>query len=133
MAFSKLLNLFALSSLAILACSFGPSPVNALSIDTHNYVRRDHAVIAKKRSTSPKRCKPRAAASNSTTTTPTTPKPSAVHEPPKTSSVAAPQPKPPSHPSSGTGLKGGKECIAWPSGDDPALAKWATGQASRYD
>lgn len=142
MALPKLVHLLALSSLAILACSFLASPVNAMSIDTHNYVRRDHAVIAKKRSTaasSNKRCKPRPASSTIPLTTPkpspvinTTPSPKAAFVPsssPKPSPSPSPQPKPaPSNPSTGSG---GKRCLAWSNGDDPALAKWAHGKADK--
>lgn len=136
MAFSKSISLVALLSLAFLACSFVASPANAVSVDAHHYVRRDHAAIAKKRSTSisaTKRCKPRPASSTSTTTTVSTPKPSvkSVSLPPKTTSAPAPSSAPAQpQPSSTSGS--GKRCLGWANGDDPALAKWAHGKADLY-
>lgn len=66
MSVSKLFNLFALSSLAVLVCSFGATPVTALSTgDNHLHrVVRSHGAIAKakrnvKRSSTGKRCKSR--------------------------------------------------------------------------
>jgi len=61
MAASKLLNLIAVSTLAILAASFGATPVNAVSVDTA-HIGRSHAHVAlakKRRSNNSKRCKPR--------------------------------------------------------------------------
>ncbi|KAG6847710.1 hypothetical protein H0H93_006396, partial [Arthromyces matolae] len=40
MAVSTLLNLIALASIAILACSHGATPVTALSVDSHNLAAR---------------------------------------------------------------------------------------------
>jgi len=60
---SKFINLLAISSLAILACSFGPTPVNALTGEVHNLPRhsaRSHDHFVKKRKRGDKqRCKVR--------------------------------------------------------------------------
>lgn len=60
---SKFINLLAVSTLAILACSFGATPVNALSGESHNFVRhvaRSHDHFVKKRKRGDKgRCKVR--------------------------------------------------------------------------
>ena len=57
---SKLLNLVALSSLAVLAVTFGPASTNALSTG-HVHMNRhiDHAPIAKRKRDNSKRCKVR--------------------------------------------------------------------------
>ena len=52
MAFTKLVNLFALSSLAVLLCSTGVQPVTALSVDREvSFARRTHGhdSLAKRR------------------------------------------------------------------------------------
>ncbi|PIL36768.1 hypothetical protein GSI_00458 [Ganoderma sinense ZZ0214-1] len=66
---SKLLNLVALSSLAILAVSFGPSSANAVSLG-HSHVNRhlEHGAIAKKKRDQSKRCKPRSSTSSAHST-----------------------------------------------------------------
>jgi len=136
MAVTKLLNLLAISCLAIIA-SLGPTPVSALSVDTTHHARHNlhHAVAAKKkRAASSKRCKPRstapapAPASYSTTTKAAAPKPS-------TTKAAAP--KPTSEGSSGGsnsggGGGGGKAGIAWPLGNDPAIKNFKTWKTDKY-
>jgi hypothetical protein len=135
MAPSKLINLLAFSSLAVLVCLLAVAPANALSIDTsHNVVRRDHVLLAKKkRSTPNKRCKQRAVSSSSITTssksTATSAKAAVAAPAPTTSSTKASSPTP--SPTSSGGSSGNKIGIAWSSGDDPALADWANG-ASWY-
>ena len=74
MAALKFLNLLTISTLAILACSFTASPVNALAGSGHHNVGRlpirGHDSIAKrKRDTSSKRCKPRSVSSAEASTT----------------------------------------------------------------
>lgn len=66
---SKLLNLVALSSLAILAVSFGPTSANALAM-SHSHVNRhfEHGAIAKKKRDQSKRCKPRSTTSSAHST-----------------------------------------------------------------
>jgi hypothetical protein len=116
MAATKLLNLLALSSLAILACSFGQTQVNALSSGSHVVARhafRGHNSVAKRKRGSSKRCKSRPTSS------------------------APPAQTPPAHKddnnndsdggSAGSGFGhggGGKFGLAWPNGPDPALSKF---------
>lgn len=148
MAPVKLLNLLAVTSLAILATSFGPSPVNALSVDSNHYARhpvRAHATIAKKKRGTGKRCKdrptsgttqsngadnsPKAEASSSPTPQPnggntggsTGGNTGAQAPPPASSPPPSPVPAP-SPPSTG----GGKAGLAWPNGDEPGLANFKT-------
>jgi len=78
MSSAKLLNLIAVSTLAILACSFGASPVTALSVDTTHLAARGHghaALAKKRRGNNAKRCKPRPASSSAgkPATTPNSP------------------------------------------------------------
>lgn len=149
MAATKLLNLIALSSLAILACSFGASPVNALSVDSQHHARspvRGHAILAKKkRASTAKRCKPRpvstavSSAVGKPTTTPAPPAPK-----PTSSKAAAPQTTKPadngggsSTPNNGGGNSGsnggaGKVGLAWAQNDDKALANFKTSKVSPY-
>ncbi|KAF9008876.1 glycosyl hydrolase catalytic core-domain-containing protein [Cyathus striatus] len=88
MAVAKLLNLFALASLAILACSYGPEPVSALSRHANsfpNHIPRGHAVMAKKkRASTSKRCKPRPTSSIAATVVQTS---AAISKAPATSEV----------------------------------------------
>ncbi|KDQ29173.1 hypothetical protein PLEOSDRAFT_1089032 [Pleurotus ostreatus PC15] len=70
---SKILNLLAMSTLAILASSFGPASVTALSVDSHHLVRQvphAHGAVAKRKRSVNRRCKPRP-----TTKTPSVPTP----------------------------------------------------------
>jgi hypothetical protein len=66
---SKLLNLLALSSLAILVCSFGATPVAALSTSGQHLARRmpAHNAISKKKRGNVRRCRSRNSSSNSNT------------------------------------------------------------------
>ena len=66
---SKLLNLVALSSLAILAVTFGPTSTNAVALG-HSHVNRhfEHGAIAKKKRDQSKRCKPRSTISSAHST-----------------------------------------------------------------
>ncbi|KAI0751353.1 glycosyl hydrolase catalytic core-domain-containing protein [Daedaleopsis nitida] len=144
---SKLLNLVALSSLAVLAVSFGPASTNALATG-HAHMNRhfDHAPIAAKKKRETKRCKARATTSSSpapaSTTTKaaeTTEKPQTT-EKPETTKAAAPtttktSSTPASTPSSGSGApgndkfgqKGSKICAAWGNGNDvDSLKKFKT-------
>jgi hypothetical protein len=113
MAHGKLLNLLAVSSLAILACTFGSAPVNALSINTHNDVlvrSHPHADLTRKRSLK-KRCKPRSAPSPATTA-PNTPTPS---------------PSPKSGSSSGSSTNGARKVgLAWANPNDNDIAHFVT-------
>jgi len=111
MAALKLLNLLALASLALLACSFNASPANALSLDSHGLrsLSRPHAAILKhkKRQT---RCRPRPEA------------------PPPEGDAPPPPPPPPS--GGGTGVGGGKAGLATLVTDGNVLKNlktWKTG------
>ncbi|KAG6885348.1 hypothetical protein C0993_002824 [Termitomyces sp. T159_Od127] len=146
MAVSKFLNLLALSSIAILAFSYGAAPVTALSVDTHHLHARSpaHAVLAKKkRSTNSKRCKPRpppSAASSvaKPTSTPVTPQAATTKAattkapsppaPVATISTKAANSSPSPAPNSGGG---GKVGIAWPQDDDKALTYFKSDQSTR--
>ncbi|KXN86345.1 hypothetical protein AN958_10207 [Leucoagaricus sp. SymC.cos] len=146
MAVVKLLNLLAISCLAVVA-SFGPAPVAALSVENTHYVRSNaHHVVAakKKRATSSKRCKPRSTAP--------------AHSKPTTSSPA-PKPTESSNSGSGSGNSGnsgsnnnggnsgsdnggnsssnngdgsGKVGIAWALGNNPSLKNFKSWKVSKY-
>ncbi|EKM80218.1 hypothetical protein AGABI1DRAFT_113420 [Agaricus bisporus var. burnettii JB137-S8] len=127
MAVTKLLNLLAISCLAIIA-SFGPVPVSALSVESVHHARRDHHVLAaKKRGNSSKRCKPRS----------TTPAPSPS---PTTSKKPAPKPTsskdvaPPSStpPSSGGDSGARKVGIAFTGGDESAITQFWSWKTQFY-
>lgn len=136
MAIIKLLNILAISSLAILACSFWCTAVNALSIDSHHVARRAHDTIAmKKRSDSTKRCKHRSSSSSSTTTTPTpTPYAPAAAKgaaAETTTSYSSSTTTSPQHAASTPSSGGtGKIGLAWPNGNDPSLSHYKTSQTS---
>jgi hypothetical protein len=142
---AKLLNVLALSSLAIIACSFAAAPANALSVDSHNVVRhvlRSHDAIARRKRASGKRCKNRPPPP--ATPPPATPQPSHKDKP-KPSNKDLGQHnvnggngngsngdrKPSSsvqRPSHSGG--GGKTGLGWPNGDDPSLQKYKTNKVS---
>lgn len=147
---AKLLNLVALSSLAILACSFGPSPVTALSADSHGHVARHafrgHDSVAKRKRANTKRCKARTSSStlvasttppavsttavstthvvksSSTTVKATTTKVSTTSKAAATTASSS---------SSGSS-SGSKVALAWPNGDDSSLKYWKTDKVSVY-
>lgn len=130
MAFSKILNLFAISSLAVLVCSFNASPVNALSVerDLGFMGKRAHGhdnVAKRKRTPNNKRqsgrCKAKtstASAAASTTAAPaaTTQKAAAPSSSkPKSTSAAAAPASSPKTPSSFQGSGGKKVGLAYTS------------------
>lgn len=147
MTASKLLNLVAITALALLASSFAPTPVNALAPRAQHLNRHvQHDAIAKRKRGTTKRCKPRPSSSLSSKAA-ATPAAAAASDPPKSSSAPpkssssasskssskasatpSPTPKPSggdtSTPSQGKG--GGKVGLAWPNGDDPSLKFYAT-------
>lgn len=118
MAVSKLLNLLAISCLAIIA-SFGPVPVSALSVESVHHARRDHHVLAaKKRGNSSKRCKPRSTAP-APSPAPTTSEKSAP-KPSSSKAVALPSPT-----SGGGGDSGARKVgIAFTGGDETAITQF---------
>ncbi|KAI0370280.1 hypothetical protein BV20DRAFT_1075526 [Pilatotrama ljubarskyi] len=139
---SKLLNLVALSSLAIMACTFGAAPTTALTTGGVHHLNRQvaHAPIAKKKRDQSKRCKARPSSSAAPSSTHS----SSVHTQaqaaattkaqaaPTTSKASAPATT--SKASSGSsnvgngkfGQKGSKLCVAWGDGNDPSLANFKT-------
>ncbi|TFK43346.1 glycosyl hydrolase catalytic core-domain-containing protein [Crucibulum laeve] len=148
MAVAKLLNLFAVSSLAILACSFGSTPVNALSIESNHHLARHaargHGVIAakKKRASTSKRCKPRPSSSVVVATPPKTTSAASASAPASTPKTTAPAPattsKAASSGNSGSNTggntntnPGAKVGLAWPNGDDSSLRNFKTNKVSR--
>ncbi|KAF8639652.1 hypothetical protein AX17_000917 [Amanita inopinata Kibby_2008] len=121
MAGFKLLNLLALSSLAIFASTFGPCPVNALSIDTssHHFARHaahaHDAIVKKRRETNvTRKCKPRPSSS------PVVQQHASVQAPqPPKATTAAPHPTAPVN--TNTGNRIGKVGIAYPESDPTPL------------
>jgi hypothetical protein len=153
MAVAKLLNLFALASLAILACSYGPGPVAALSRHANafpNHVPRGHAVMAKKkRAATSKRCKPRPSSSSIAatvvqTSAATTQAVKTSAKPSSTSSSAAAvvttkastsnsnaATSSSSSSSSGSSSGGsGKVGLAWNNADESSIKNFVNGQVS---
>jgi hypothetical protein len=136
----KLLNLLAISSLAILACSFGPTPVNALTVDSHHFARhlaRGHDSVARKKRDNSKRCKVRPSSSSSASA----PAPTDSSTPAAdsgnsntgntntgnnantvTSNSGAPPPP---------NVSGGKGGLAWANGDDPSLANFKSNRVTQ--
>jgi len=124
MAALKLINLFALSSLAVLLCSFGATPTNALSLEVHNVVRHIHPAHdgLAKRSRPAKRaptCKSKHP--------PTIPSPSVTKSKPP---APAKTPQRNSGGGSGNGGVGGKVGIAWPNSDSSTLHQFKTRRSS---
>ncbi|THH33735.1 hypothetical protein EUX98_g414 [Antrodiella citrinella] len=153
MAAGKLLNLLALTALALLASSLGPAPVNALStghIQHARHIQHAQEVASKRKRDTSQRCKPRPSSSAPASTTASSsaapsaskdavvtstshtaapsqpPKSSAA--PPKSSAAPAPpksSPAPPSNnaPTSLLSTSGGKFGLGWPNGDQPNILK----------
>lgn len=146
MAAAKLLNLIAVSTLAILAASFGATPVTAVSVDTVHIGRSHaHAALAKKRrGNNSKRCKPRPTStpgnnnnnSNNNNNNNGGSKPTEAPKPPATTAKPAPPattskssdgsnnntPPPPPGPDGH-----GKVGLGWAVNDDNALKHFKTG------
>ncbi|KAI5120512.1 hypothetical protein M0805_000097 [Coniferiporia weirii] len=132
MAFGKLINLFALSSLAILVCNLGVSPVNALSNDHHGMLKvkraHGHDGIAKRKRSTSQRCKARTSTDvpTSTSSSSSTPAwtPTSTSAPAKSSSSKAAS-KTSSHASASTEVANsngsGKIGLAWANGNTDSL------------
>ena len=137
MSASKLVNLFALSTLAILLCSFAPSSTVAVSIHANHQARHlpNHHGIAKKKK---KRdtCKPRPSSSSPPASSPTPGDSSDANNGDNSNPTSTPSSSvtPSSTPvssttttsytpsSTSTGNSGpGKLGIAWALGDDPRI------------
>jgi hypothetical protein len=119
----KLLNIFALSTLALLLCSFAPSQTLAVSVESRHLARHipnHHGIAKKKRGT--KRCRPRTSSLPASQPTKSPVKDEPVkNDPPKTSTSSSPnsvETKPPTNTPTGPG----KLAIAWAMGDDKRIA-----------
>lgn len=139
----RILNLLALSSLAILACSFCAQPVNALSSKHHlrDGFRGHEGLAKRKRSVNgkranSKRCQTRPPASaTSVALTSASSSTSAAFTPAPTTSTAASTPTSSSSSAaavststsdSPSSVGGAKGCLAWPNGDQPYLGDYKT-------
>ena len=113
---SKFLNLIALSALALLAGSYGNTPVNALSLDSgHLHARHNHGLLAKRAPN--RRCKARPTSSSSVAPLNT---PVKANSPPApTTPTPAPQPSP--NPPTTVSNSGAKAGLAWAAGDNPTI------------
>lgn len=146
MAFTKLYNLLAITTLALFAASFNATPVTALATG-HQHLNRQvaHEGLARRsKRASTARCKQRPSSSlvsssakatstkaaateaatsvaKSTTPTPAPPKTTSTKAaaPPKTSAAPAAATKPASTGSTSSGV--GKIGIGWNGGNDPSL------------
>jgi len=146
---SKLINLVALSSLVILACSFGATPVNALSLDVSpNHAARHlghHQVIAKKKRAESRRCKPRPSSSSAVPVSsavkpssssvkpvviPTSSKAPVVVQPVKTTPKPTPTPTPTPQPAPPASNSGSKVGLAWSDGSPSDLKNFKTNKVS---
>jgi len=125
---AKLLNIFALSTLAVLLCSFAPSQTLALSIRADHLPRQipnHHGIAKKKKRGLNKRCKPNPSSSSSPPVQGTpAPAPGPVdanlnadNVTPSSSSQLSAATNPPTSISSGPG----KLAVAWAMGNDPRL------------
>ncbi len=138
---AKLLNLAAVASLALLACSFGPAPVNAVSLDmSPNHARSlgHHNLIAKKKRATTGRCKVRPTSSSvavvSTSTTKpvsTTTKAAVTTSTKKTSTKASATPTAPAVAISGNNGNG-KAGLAWINPSSVSLKPFVTEKTGRY-
>jgi len=125
MSVTKLANIFALSTLAVLLCSFAPSQTLALTVRADHLARQlpnHHGIARKKRSKRDGTCKPRSSTSppastpayQPTSTPQSSPSP---NNSPSPSSTQSPSTVPTSTPGSG------KLGIAWALGNDQRLLK----------
>jgi len=144
----KLFNIFALSTLAVLLCSFAPSQTVALSVQlNHNLARQlpNHHGIAKKKRGN-KRCKPRSSSSSpQPTNTPVKDTPT-KDAPPKTSPAnnevkGSPSPSPSStqpptsvetNTPTNTPSGPGKLAIAWALGNDGRISLLAASKRVKF-
>lgn len=149
MAAIKFLNLFALSSLALLACSFGATPVNALSVEgihARDVSAHGHAAIAKRNakrdSTSTvngKRCKVRSSSAAPAPTSASSSKkaaaPSTSSKPASTKAAASTSKSSAKASSTSSSAKsvstaststGKKVGLAWANGDSNTLSNFVS-------
>lgn len=160
MAAIKFLNLFALSSLALLACSFGATPVAALSVEgihARDVSAHGHDAIARRKRTETttvdgKRCKVRStsapaatpSSSKKTTQATTTPAASKAASTKAASTKAATSSSKKATSSSksssavaskstGSATSSSKKVgLAWANGDSPNLSNFVTSHTNLY-
>ncbi|KAL6299131.1 glycosyl hydrolase catalytic core-domain-containing protein [Sparassis latifolia] len=129
---NKILNLIAIASVAILACSFAATPVNALSTGGHHLARHpSHDGLIKRNKNKKRqsqRCQPRPSSSDSPTPSSTDVAPSSTYiPPPDTTWSPSPSPSPTPSPTPTPSPSGsGKVGIAWPDSDDSTLSQFVT-------
>jgi len=120
----KLLNIFALSTLAILLCSFAPSQTLAVTVNSNHLARqipKHHGIAKKKRGT--KRCRPRSSSLPLSSTPTPKPTSSPVKEDPKPStSSSSPNTVETKPPTTNNPTGPGKLAIAWAMGNDKRIA-----------
>jgi len=132
MAPLKFINLLAISSLAVFACSFGASPVTALATDIHQV--RDisvhaHGAIAKRKraaSSNAKRCRQRPTSSSSTSSTPKNSNPKTNVSPKAASTTHTTATHKAVATTTSGGGSGGKVGLAWANGVSLPLKPWVT-------
>jgi len=139
MSTARLFNIFALSTLAIVLCSFAPSQSLALSVQSNHLARQlpnHHGIAKKKRGT--KRCKPRNTSSSpKPTSTPKTDTSNSTppkdnngtsnnntpqNDPSPTSSSTQPPQSVATKPATNTPSGSGKLAIAWAMGNDKRIS-----------
>jgi len=140
---TKLINLVALSSLLLLACSSGVTPVNALSVDVSpNHAARHfghHQVLAKKRRADSRRCKPRPSSSSVPAVKPTSisvkvpvvTTTSKVVKPASTTTVKATPTPTNNNNDNNSGGSGGKVGLAWSDGNSANIKNFKTDKVSK--
>ena len=135
MSTSKLLNIFALSTLAILLCSFAPSQTLALAVKPNHLARHlpNHHGIAKKKKRDNQRCKPRSSGVPSSSSPPPANTPTSGgsndnnnnnynNNTPVSSSTSPPASVATNPPTTNTATGPGKLAIAWAMGDDKRVS-----------
>lgn len=138
MAPIKFINLLAISSLAILACSFGATSANALATEGHliREVSHGHGAVAKRKresSTPVKRCKKKPS-SSSPSTSKATGKASTGNNDKAASGGSSSKSADPAKSTKSTSSTPpvtaysgkGKAGLAWPNGNDPSLKNFKT-------
>ena len=128
---AKYLNFLALSAIVFLACSFGTTPVAALSVDNGLHARHARIGQSVARRGTNQRCKARSASGSAVVPASSTP-PAYTPKPTTTTTPQAPAPTPAA--SSGGG-GGGKACLAFSYWDDTVptiLANFKTSHVSWY-
>lgn len=130
MSTTKLANIFALSTLAILLCSFAPSQTLAVAVQANHLARQvpnHHGIARKKRSKRDGQCKPRSSTSppaDQPTSTPAdqpTSTPQSSPSPNNSPSPSSTQPPNTVATNTPSTSSGNKFCVAWAMADDTRL------------